>query len=276
MATTDATRCPDDLDALVVDATAGDEAAFSVLADCYRRELLVHSRRMLGSVEDSEDAVQETFLRAWRSRASYRGDSTVRAWLYRIATNVCLNALERRRRRPQRAEPAQVGASENDADRLIEEIVASEAEPDEAVAAKETVELAFMAAIRHLPSQQRAVLILRGAVGLSAKDAASLLDVSVASVNSALQRARRSLQDHLPEQRLEWARGSDATEEERALLALYLEAIEHADGDAFVEMLHLDGRNASVGGGVRRALGRAPRDFADCARDVAATGAWRR
>ena len=191
---------------------------------------------MVGSFEDSEDAVQETFLRAWRSRTSFRGDSTFRGWLYRIATNACVDALRRRSRRTHAAEAPEIAWIEPDPDRPLE-VATPDAEPDAVVVAKETIEVAFMVAIQHLPPRQRAVLILRGVIGLSAKDAASLLDASVASVNSALQRARRALNDRLPEQRLEWARESDASEEERALLERYVEATERADGDAFVEML---------------------------------------
>ena len=233
---TERTQTRDEVDAAVVAATAGDEAAFSELADRYRHELEVHSRRMLGSSEDAEDAVQETFLRAWRSRASFRGDSTFRAWLYQIATNVCLDALRRGSRRMHNAGAPGLAWIEPDPERPVE-VATPDAEPDAVVVAKETIEVAFRAAIQHLPPRQRAVLILRGVIGLSAKDAASLLDASVASVNSALQRARRALNDRLPEQRLEWARGSDASEEERALLERYVEATERADGDAFVEML---------------------------------------
>jgi RNA polymerase sigma-70 factor, ECF subfamily len=226
--TTEVPQRRDDVDALAGAVVGGDGAAFSALADRYRRELQVHCQRMLGSVHDSEDAVQETFLRAWRWRTSFRGDSSVRAWLYRIATNTCFDVL---RRRPQLSEGPELARMQ------LEGIPAPDAEPDEAVASKETIELAFAVAIRHLPPRQRAVLVLRGVLGLSAKDAASLLDASVVSVNSALQRARQTLKDRLPVQRLEWARRSDASEEERALLQRYVDAIESADADAFVEML---------------------------------------
>ncbi|MGH2992221.1 MAG: RNA polymerase subunit sigma-70 [Solirubrobacterales bacterium] len=243
MSTTEITQSRDEVDAVAAAVTAGDEAAFSELAERHRHELRVHCHRMLGSFEDSEDLVQETFLRAWRSRTSFRGDSSFRAWLYRIATNACLDA---RQRRLQPAEAPEVARIQPDPDQLLAGIATTEPEPDEAVAAKETIELTFMVAIQHLPPKQRAVLILRGVVGLSAKDAASLLDASVASVNSALQRARRTLKDRLSERRLEWARSSDASEEERALLQRYLEAIEHADTDAFVEMLCEKARDRSM------------------------------
>jgi RNA polymerase sigma-70 factor (ECF subfamily) len=215
------------LDAIVASATGSEGAAFSELATRHRCELQAHCHRMLGSYEESEDLVQETFLRAWRSRTSFRGDASFRAWLYRIATNACHDALQRRLRRPQRVE---VSFGE-----AVEGTMATDAEPDDQVVSKETTELVFMAAIQHLPPKQRAVLVLRGVLGLSARDAASLLEASVPSVNSALQRARGTLKHRLPEQRLEWTRPSGASEEDRALLQRYLDAIERADAKAFVE-----------------------------------------
>jgi RNA polymerase sigma-70 factor (ECF subfamily) len=202
----------------------------------------VHCYRMLGSFEDSEDAVQETLLRAWRRRETFEGRSTFRAWLYRIATNACLDALGRRERRLQVATGPEVPWLQPFPDHLLEEIPAGEDEPDVAVVAKETIELAFMAAIQHLPPRQRAVLILRDVLDWSAKDTAGLLDSTVASVNSALQRARAAMKRHLPERRLEWAPGADANEEEQALLERYLNATEEADAEAFVEMMREDAR----------------------------------
>jgi RNA polymerase sigma-70 factor (ECF subfamily) len=219
-----------------------DEADFSELAERYRPEMRVHCYRMLGSFEDSEDAVQETLLRAWRRRETFQGRSTFRAWLYRIATNACLDAIGRRERRLQVATDPEVPWLQPFPDRLLEEIPADEDEPDAAVVAKETIELAFMAAIQHLPPRQRAVLILRDVLDWSAKDTAGLLDSSVASVNSALQRARAAMKRHLPERRLEWAPGADANEEEQALLERYLNATEEADAEAFVEMMREDAR----------------------------------
>jgi RNA polymerase sigma-70 factor (ECF subfamily) len=216
---------------------------FTAHVECYRRELQVHCYRMLGSFEDSEDLVQETFLRAWRKRKSFEGRSSFRAWLYRIATNACLDALKRRPRLAATGrEASEVLWPQPYPDRLLEGIATTDAEPDAAVVSKETIELAFLAAIQHLPPNQRAVLILRDVLGWSAKDAASLLETSVASVNSALQRARATLKTHLPERRLEWAPGLDPSEEERALLQRYVDASERADADAFVEMLREDAR----------------------------------
>jgi RNA polymerase sigma-70 factor (ECF subfamily) len=219
-----------------------DEAAFTELAERYRPEMRVHCYRMLGSLEDSEDAVQETLLRAWRRRESFEGRSTFRAWLYRIATNACLDALHRRERRHQIATSPDVPWLQPFPDRLLEEVPADDAEPDAAVVAKETIELAFIVAIQHLPPRQRAVLILRDVLSWSARDTAGLLEASVASVNSALQRARAALKRHLPERRLEWSPGRDPGEAERALLERYLNATEEADAEAFVEMMREDAR----------------------------------
>jgi RNA polymerase sigma-70 factor (ECF subfamily) len=223
------------------------ESAFAALFERNRGELQVHCYRMLGSFEDSEDLVQETFLRAWRKRASFspEGRSSFRAWLYRIATNACLDVL---RSRPRRVLPPQVAAAGDPTappsppadlpwlqpypDRLLESIASAEEEPDAMVVAKETIELAFIAAIQHLPPRQRAVLILRDVLGWSAKDTAALLEVSVGSVNSALQRARATLRDRLGERRAEWARPSEPREEERELLRRYVDAHERADVDA--------------------------------------------
>jgi RNA polymerase sigma-70 factor (ECF subfamily) len=219
-----------------------DEAAFSELAERYRPEMRVHCYRMLGSFEDSEDAVQETLLRAWRRRETFEGRSTFRAWLYRIATNACLDALGRRERRLQVATSPEVPWLQPFPDHLLEEIPAHEDEPDAAVVAKETIELAFMTAIQHLPPRQRAVLILRDVLDWTARDTAGLLDASVASVNSALQRARAAMKRHLPERRLEWGPGVDASREEQALLERYLNATQDADAEAFVEMMQEDAR----------------------------------
>ena len=219
-----------------------DETAFSELAERYRPEMRVHCYRMLGSFEDSEDAVQETLLRAWRRRETFEGRSTFRAWLYRIATNACLDALGRRERRLQVATSPEVPWLQPFPDHLLEEIPAHEDEPDAAVVAKETIELAFMTAIQHLPPRQRAVLIVRDVLDWTAKDTAGLLDVSVASVNSALQRARAAMKRLLPERRLEWGPGVDASKEEQVLLERYLNATQDGDAEAFIEMMREDAR----------------------------------
>jgi RNA polymerase sigma-70 factor, ECF subfamily len=190
-----------------------DEVAFAELAERHRHELRVHCYRMLGSFDDAEDMVQETFLRAWRKRADFEGRSSFRAWLYRIATNACIDDARRPQRvLPHQLEPASYPAvpmpPRNDLpwlqpfpDQLLEVAAPREAEPDAVALRRETIELAFLVAIQHLPPRQRAVLILRDVLGWPAKEAAEVLDMSVASVNSALQRARPVLREHLPERR---------------------------------------------------------------------------
>jgi RNA polymerase sigma-70 factor, ECF subfamily len=243
--------------AVVAAARAGDEAAFSRLVERYRPELQVHCYRMLGSFEDSEDLVQETLLRAWRGRASFspRATSSFRAWLYRIATNACLDVLRGRPRRilaPQVAPPADPAVPPSPPadlpwlqpypDRLLGQVAPAHDEPGAVVVARETIELAFLAAIQHLPPRQRAVLILRDVLGWSAKETASLLEASVASANSALQRARATLRDRLPERRTEWGPASGTSDEERELLRRYVEAHERADLEALAELLREDTR----------------------------------
>jgi RNA polymerase sigma-70 factor, ECF subfamily len=236
---------------VIAAAKAGDETAFGGLVGRYRRELQVHCYRMLGSFEDSEDMVQETFLRAWRKRASFQGRSTFRAWLYRIATNACLDTLAAHPRKVARqaAGATSTALLTSDVpwlqpypDHLLDEVAASDSEPDAAVVAKETIELAFLATIQHLPPKQRAVLILRDVLGWSANDTASLLEDSVPAVNSALQRARATLKRHLPPRRLEWGRSTSASQEERALLERYIEAHERSDAAAVAAMLSEDVR----------------------------------
>lgn len=233
-----------DTGAVAAAANAGDEAAFGALVERYRRELHVHCYRLLGSFEDAEDLVQETFLRAWRKRSGFLGRSSFRAWLYRIATNACLDFLERRPRvvfpRGGARPLTEVTWLQPYPDELLEEIEATDAEPESEVVERETIELAFIAAIQHLPPRQRAVLIARDVLGWSAAESASLLDVSVAAANSALQRARARLKEHLPRRRVEWASGSDPSEEERRLLRRYVEANERNDAAAMVEVLRED------------------------------------
>jgi RNA polymerase sigma-70 factor (ECF subfamily) len=244
-------------DAVVAAATGGDQAAFAALTERYRRELQVHCYRMLGSFQDAEDLVQEALLRAWRSRQQLQGRSSFRAWLYRIATNACLDALANRSRRvlPYQVAPAadpgvaaqpspdyEIAWLQPYPDRLLDQVAPGDAEPDAQVVARETIELAFLAAIQLLPPRQRAVLILRDVLGWSAKETASLLDASVASANSALQRARATMKQHLPPRRLDWAPSSAPTQEERAVLQRCMEATERADPAALAELLAEDAR----------------------------------
>jgi len=229
---------------VVTAACGGDEAAFAELADRYRRELQVHCYRMLGSFEDAEDLVQETFLRAWRRRETYQGRSTFRAWLYKIATNACLDLLDRR------PAPALPVAAEPPADPTAAPLPAVAVpwlQPcpdrllDEVVVARETVELAFLAAVQHLPPRQRAVLVLRDVLGWPAKETAGLLASTVAGVNSALQRARETMRAQLPPRRLDWV-AAPPTEQERAAVRRYMSALERADNAALAELLRADAR----------------------------------
>jgi RNA polymerase sigma-70 factor, ECF subfamily len=229
---------------VVAAARAGDESAFSALVESYRPELQVHCYRMLGSLEDSEDVVQETFLRAWRKRKSFQGRSSFRAWLYRIATNACLDALQRN----PRTVPSHDGARplpevpwlQPYPDQLLEGVAPRADEPEAELVAKETIELAFIAAIQLLPPKQRAVLISRDVLGWSAAESAALLDISVAAVNSALQRARATLKQHLPRHRVDWAPDSDPSKEELELLQRYIDATDRGDAAGIVELLRED------------------------------------
>jgi RNA polymerase sigma-70 factor (TIGR02960 family) len=198
-----------------------DDAAFAA----HRRELHVHCYRMLGSFEEAEDAVQEAFLRAWRARERFDG-ANLRAWLYKIATTTCLDALKRLKRRPPSAASfAEIPWIQPYPDRLLDEVAPREQEPDAVVVARETIELAYLAVIQLLPPRQRAVLILREVLDMSAAETADMLETSVGSVNSALQRARAALRTHdrAP---------APPTEEERALLERFIDAHERADAAA--------------------------------------------
>jgi RNA polymerase sigma-70 factor (ECF subfamily) len=193
------------------------EAAF----EQHRRELHVHCYRMLASYDDAEDAVQEAYLRAWRSRDSFAGEH-VRAWLYKIATNACLDRIRRRARSggESPAEVAWLTAYPDDA-----------LEPDATYADRETIELAFLVALQALPGRQRAALLGREVLGLSAAETASMIGSSVAATNSALQRARETMRQRLPQRRDEW-RAEPPEAEERRLLAAFIDAHERCDAAA--------------------------------------------
>lgn len=241
---------PEDPPALAA-ALAGDEAAFGTLVEAHRAELRVHCYRLLGALDESEDLVQETFLRAWRRRETYAGRASFRAWLYKIATNACLDVLDRR---PPRLLPPQMVPPVSGAAPSLTELACVEPYPDRllpppddpaaAVVAKETLELAFIVAIQFLPARQRAALILRDVLGYPAPETAEALDMSVAAVKSALQRARLTLKEHLPERRLDWTPPAGPTADERALLKRYVTAMENADPDAFVALLCEDVRQS--------------------------------
>jgi RNA polymerase sigma-70 factor (ECF subfamily) len=227
-----------------------DESTFSALFERHRRALQAHCYRMVGSFDDAEELVQETFARAWRARKGFtrEGRWSFRAWLYRIATNACLDHLAHR---PPRLLPADVAsAADPDAepppvasdvlwldpypDRLVD--------PHEAAVARETLEIAFVAAIQHLPPRQRAALILRDVAGFSARDTARLLGTSVPAVTSALQRARKRLRERLPSRRFEWVRREDRTVEEREVARRYVEAVERRDFVALAALVRADAR----------------------------------
>jgi RNA polymerase sigma-70 factor (ECF subfamily) len=196
-----------------------DQDAFTELTARHRRELHVHCYRMLGSFEDADDLVQETFLRAWRARGEVRDDQ-LRAWLYKIATNACLDAIRSRKRRAPYLQPYP--------DTLLDEL-----SPDQIVVGRETIELAYLAAIQLLPARQRAVLILRDVLDWPAADTARMLDLSVAAANSALQRARATLRS------TRWTPAKPSSEEQ-ALLAGMIEAHERADIEHFVRLVRDD------------------------------------
>ncbi len=217
--------------------------------ESYRRELTAYAYRMLGSAFEAEDAVQETMLRAWRAHESFEGRSSLRSWLYRIMTNVCLDMLggKERRARPMDMGPAQVADAALLGEKLPEgtwimpipdaRVVPTDGDPAEVAEARETIRLAFMAALQHLPPRQRAVLVLRDVFRWKASEVAELLDTTVASVNSALQRAHATL---------EAAGAADdeslrsLDDEQRSLLDRYVDAFERYDMDALTSLLRDD------------------------------------
>ncbi len=237
---------------------AVDTSRFEDLTRRYHRELQVHCYRMLGSFDAAEDHVQEVFLRAWRSRDAFEERSSARTWLYRIATNACLDTLRRT------SPPAQPYP-----DHLLDERPG----PDAVAVGRETISLAFLAAIQLLPPRQRAVLILRDVLSWSASEAAALLDTSVPAANSALQRARATLRERWQGGRQEWAPAGVADPAQRRLLARYIAAHERADPQAVVDLLREDIR-LTIEPGVgewtgKAAVGRALR------RDMNTPGRWR-
>jgi RNA polymerase sigma-70 factor (TIGR02960 family) len=203
------------------------DTEFGGRTEPHRRELHVHCYRMLASYDEAEDAVQETFLRAWRARGSFDGSQLWRAWLYRIATNVCLDLLRSKGRRPVTAGSVpDVPWLQPYPDRQLDE-------PDAVAVQRETIELAFLAAMQVLPPRQRAAFILRDVLGWPANDTAGLLEISVAAANSALQRARTTLSGHLPQRRAEWTAGEPSAAERR-LLEQFIAAHEQCDAKAAI------------------------------------------
>jgi RNA polymerase sigma-70 factor, ECF subfamily len=229
---------------------------FDDLVRRHRRELHVHCYRMLGSFDEAEDHVQEVFLRAWRSRESFQGRSSPRTWLYRVATNVCLDTLRRDARRAVPAPSSAKGGPDSQGgpsvaampwvqpypDSLLDEVATEEPGPEAAAVSRETISLAFLATLQLLPPRQRAVLILRDVAGWPAADVAEMLDVTVPAVTSALQRARETLRDQWPNGRLDWAPAAEPDQEQRRLLKRYIAAHEQADPDMLIALLHQDVR----------------------------------
>jgi RNA polymerase sigma-70 factor, ECF subfamily len=234
-------------------ARGGDEDAYRRLIEPRRSELHAHCYRMLGSVHDAEDALQESLLRAWRGLARFEGRSSLRSWLYTIATNTCLNAIEKR---PKRVLPIDYGPAadphEGPGEPLVESVwvepYADErlgledgyASPEARYEQRESVELAFVAALQNLPATQRAVLILRDVLGFSAHEAADALETSTASVNSALQRARAAAEERLPEQSQQATLRSLGDERLAEIVGTYVDAWERGDVQGVVAMLAED------------------------------------
>jgi RNA polymerase sigma-70 factor, ECF subfamily len=209
--------------------TAAAEDTYAQLIEPHRAELRAHCYRMLGSVHDAEDALQDALLRAWRGLPRFEGRSSLRTWLYRIATNACLDLLERRPRQPAEwPEPFP--------DEMLE-IEDGRAAPDARYEQRESIELAFVAALQHLPATQRAALLLRDVLGFSAKETAAALDITVASANGALRRARAAAKDSLPERSQQRTLRQLGDREVRGIVERYADALERGELDALVAML---------------------------------------
>jgi len=247
------TRVRDEERDLLEGARAGDEGAFARLIALYNSELHAHCYRMLGSLHDADDAMQEVMLRAWRSLGRFEGRSSVRSWLYTIGTNTCLNLIARR---PKRVLPIDYGPNTDPNDGLGEPIIETiwaEPYPDDQLGVedglfapearyeqRESVELAFIAALQHLAPNQRAVLILRDVLGFSAKETADALETTVASANSALQRARETIERKLPAQSQQATLRTIGDEKLAQIVEAYMEAMEGGDVDRVVGLLAED------------------------------------
>lgn len=220
-----------------------NEAAFGRLVDRHRRELQRHCYRITGSHEDSEDAVQEALLRAWRSRTGFEGRGSARAWLYRIATNASLDVIAANRRREstddrglRSSAPGEQSSQQTDPDALIEGVAPREDEPDARLVSREAIEIVALLAVQLSP-RQRAALILRDMLGLSAKETASVLNTGLPAVTSALQRARINMRAALGGERSGWAPAAASSEHERVVLEWVIHAIERGDAPAPIARL---------------------------------------
>jgi RNA polymerase sigma-70 factor, ECF subfamily len=227
---------------LLTAARAGDDDAFRALVEPHRRDLHAQCYRMLGSIQDAEDALQDALLRAWRGLGRFEGRASLRTWLHRIATNACLDAAKRR---PARVLPIDYGPPADPHDGLGAPLVESvwvEPYPDEHVGyeQRESVELAFVAALQHLPATQRAVLILREVLGFSAREVAETLDTTVPAVNSGLQRARRAVDERLPERSQQATVRALGDKRLERLVSAYVDAWEAGDVDAVAALLAED------------------------------------
>ncbi|TYB57574.1 sigma-70 family RNA polymerase sigma factor [Nonomuraea sp. PA05] len=227
--------------AFITAARSNDTAQFALITEPYRRELQVHCYRMLAHYEDAQDMTQETFLRVWNKRESFKGHAALRTWLYRIATNACLDFLEKRNdRTPMPAELPGAGSEvhylQPYPDRMLPE------DPQESAVARETIELAFIVAVQHLPPRQRAVFILRDVLGWPASKTAGTLELTVASVTSALQRARVTMREQLPDRRLDWRSPAthELSQDERGVVKSYIDAHERNDLDTLTALLRDD------------------------------------
>ena len=241
---------PENETTVLESARAGNQEAFGQLIEPYRQELLVHCYRILGSFEDAEDMLQETLLRAWKRLDSFEGRSSMRAWLYKIATNACLDVLDTRKRRGlpkelySRGDPTQPIPAPSPEISWIEplpdELIAGQPEiyPEARYEIRESITLAFVATLQNLPGHQRAVLLLRDVMGWNASEAAKILDMSTVAVNSALQRARETMK-----QNVEGKKRSSPTrlnEQLTVLLSRYVAAWEAADSAALLAILRED------------------------------------
>jgi RNA polymerase sigma-70 factor (ECF subfamily) len=228
---------------LLAAARDGDEAAFAQLIGPYRTELSAHCYRMLGSLHDAEDALQDALLRAWRGLARFQGRSSLRSWLYTIATNACLRAIERR---PKRVLPIDYGPAASDPHGplpgpLVESVwIDPYPSPDARYEQRESVELAFIAALQHLPAQQRAVLILRDVLGFSGAEVAEALGTNPDAVYSALQRAHKTVEARLPERTQQATLRSLGEDGLREVVQGYVDAWERGDVDALAALLAED------------------------------------